>query len=111
MSKSVPLATQANPVAVADTPALLANAHAGHSQEILPTPSEILMLRDGQGFSASSLWRMVQFAEAFADFKIVSTLSRQLAWRHFLEPIPLKAPVQHRQSQMSWRSSAPEVTA
>jgi len=57
------------------------------------------------------LWRMVQFAEAFADFKIVSTLSRQLAWRHFLEPISLKAPVQHRQSQMSWRSSAPEVTA
>lgn len=111
MSKSVPLATQANPVAVADTPALLANAHAGHSQEILPTPSAILMLRDGQGFSASCLWRMVQFAEAFADFKIVSTLSRQLAWRHFLEPISLKAPVQHRQSQMSWRSSAPEVTA
>ena len=33
---------------------------------------------------------MVRFVEAFADESIVSTLSRQLAWSHFLELIYLK---------------------
>jgi len=33
---------------------------------------------------------MVQFAERFADFKIVATLSRQLGWSHFVEIMPLK---------------------
>ncbi len=35
---------------------------------------------------------MVRFAEAFSDEGIVSTLSRQLAWSHFLELIYLKDP-------------------
>ena len=36
---------------------------------------------------------MVRFVEAFADESIVSTLSRQLAWSHFLELIYLKDPL------------------
>ena len=59
----------------------------------LPTLSAELMPHYGRGFSARSLWRMVQFAEAFADFEIVATLSRQLAWSHFMELIHLKDPL------------------
>ncbi len=37
---------------------------------------------------------MLRFAEAYPDAQIVSTLSRQLAWSHFLELIYLKDPLQ-----------------
>jgi predicted nuclease of restriction endonuclease-like (RecB) superfamily len=33
---------------------------------------------------------MIRFAEVFADEEIVSTLSRQLSWSHFVEIIPLE---------------------
>ena len=72
---------------------VLGDARAGYGQEILPTLSAELMPRYGRGFSARSLWRMVQFAEAFADFEIVSKLSSQLAWSHFMELIHLKEPL------------------
>ncbi len=36
---------------------------------------------------------MMRFAETFADFEMVSTLSRQMAWSHFLELIYLKDPL------------------
>ena len=73
---------------------VLADARAGYGQEILPTLSAELMPLYGRGFSARSLWRMVQFSEAFPDEAIVSTLSRQLAWSHFMELIHLKDPLQ-----------------
>ena len=38
-----------------------------------------------------NLRRMIQFAEQFADEKIVASLSRQLSWSHFLALIPLKS--------------------
>ncbi len=37
---------------------------------------------------------MVRFAEIFPEGKIVSTLSRQLSWSHFVEIIPLKDDLQ-----------------
>ena len=72
---------------------VLGQVRAEYGQEILPTLSAELMPRYGRGFSARSLWRMVQFAETFSDEAIVSTLSRQLAWSHFLELIYLKDPL------------------
>jgi hypothetical protein len=33
---------------------------------------------------------MIRFAEVFPDEQIVSTLSRQLGWSHFVEIIPLE---------------------
>jgi hypothetical protein len=39
----------------------------------------------GQGFGRRSLFRMVQFAEFFPDEQIVSALSIQLGWSHFIE--------------------------
>ena len=48
----------------------------------------------GRGFSSKNLRHMLRFAEAYPDAEIVSTLSRQLAWSHFLELIYLKDPLQ-----------------
>jgi hypothetical protein len=72
---------------------VLGQARAEYGQEILPTLSAELTPRYGRGYSARSLWRMVQFAECFPQESIVSTLSRQLAWSHFQELIGLKDPL------------------
>ena len=47
----------------------------------------------GRGFSAKSLRHMVRFAEAYDDETIVSTLSRQLSWSHFLDLIYIDEPL------------------
>jgi len=33
---------------------------------------------------------MMQFAEQFSDFEIVSAVTTQLSWTHFVEILPLK---------------------
>ena len=72
---------------------VLGEVRAGYGQEILPTLSAELMPRYGRGFSARSLWRMVQFAEVFADQAQVTVLAQQLSWSHFQEIIGLKDPL------------------
>lgn len=52
------------------------------------------MPRFGRGYSEKALRHMMRFAEAFPDGEIVSTLSRELAWSHFLEIIYLKDQLQ-----------------
>ena len=42
----------------------------------------------GRGFAEKNVRRMVQFAEAFPDERIVATLRRQLGWSHFKEIVP-----------------------
>ena len=37
-----------------------------------------------------NLRRMMQFAELFPDLRIVSALTTQLSWSHFLALLPLK---------------------
>lgn len=74
MSKAKPLTTKATAAAV--------TAH----------PSGLLA-----GFSAKSLRHMMRFSEVFPDLEIVSTLSRQLAWSHFLELIYLRWLARHDQ--------------
>ena len=39
----------------------------------------------GRGFSEKILFHMMRFFEAYGDKKIVSTLSSQLSWSHFLD--------------------------
>ena len=46
-----------------------------------------------KGFSDKNLWRMKQFFESYNQNEKLSTLSRQLAWSHFLELIYLKDPL------------------
>jgi len=33
---------------------------------------------------------MMRFAEKFSDFEIVTTLSSQLSWSHFIDILPIK---------------------
>lgn len=44
----------------------------------------------GRNFEERNLRRMIQFSETFPDFEIVSTLSTQLSWSHFVTLIPLE---------------------
>lgn len=56
-----------------------------YGQKIVATVSRLLTLRYGRGYTAKSLWKMMQVAAAYPDEQIVVTLSRQLTWSHFLE--------------------------
>ena len=69
---------------------VLGKKRAAYGEEILPTLSAKLVPEFGDGFSARNLRRMIQLAEAFPDFEIVSTLSQQLGWSHFVEIVPMK---------------------
>lgn len=71
---------------------VLGGQRAGYGEQIISTLSRQLSGEFGRSFSDKNLRHMLRFAEAFADEGIVSTLSRQLAWSHFLELIYLKDP-------------------
>lgn len=44
----------------------------------------------GKGFSSRILRRTLNFFNLFPDFEIVSTLSTQLTWSHFVELLPIQ---------------------
>jgi predicted nuclease of restriction endonuclease-like (RecB) superfamily len=73
---------------------ILLAKRAEYGEAIVPTLSAQLAPEFGDGFSKRNLFRMVQFAEAFPDQKIVSTLSGELGWSHFVELLPLKKHLQ-----------------
>ena len=47
----------------------------------------------GNGFGRRNLFRMMRFYEEFLDEQIVTTLSAQLSWSHFLELIRVEDPL------------------
>ena len=47
----------------------------------------------GQSFSVRGLYRAMQFCQRFPDQEIVSTLSTQLSWSHFMELLPVEDPL------------------
>jgi predicted nuclease of restriction endonuclease-like (RecB) superfamily len=69
---------------------ILKEKRAEYGEEIVPTLSAQLVPEFGEGFSKRNLFRMIRFFEVFSDEQIVSTLSRQLGWSHFVEIIPLE---------------------
>ncbi|MFZ4440037.1 MAG: DUF1016 N-terminal domain-containing protein [Syntrophales bacterium] len=71
----------------------LQDGRAAYGKRILATVSQELRAEYGEGFSYSSLTRMVRFSETLADEAIVVTLSQQLSWSHFLALLPLKDPL------------------
>jgi predicted nuclease of restriction endonuclease-like (RecB) superfamily len=73
---------------------ILKEKRADYGEEIISTLSIQLVKEFGNGFSRPNLFRMVRFAEVFTEGKIISTLSRQLSWSHFVEIIPLKDDLQ-----------------
>lgn len=72
---------------------VLKGERAGYGERIVANLARQLEADYGRGFSSKNLRHMLRFAEVFPDAEIVSTLSRQLAWSHFLEIIYLKDPL------------------
>ena len=68
---------------------ILKNSRAEYGKEILQTVSAKLTEEFGQGYSYSSLTRMMKFAQYFT-FENIATLSQQLSWSHFKELIVLE---------------------
>jgi len=71
----------------------LQDGRAAYGKRIIATVSQELRAEFGEGFTLSSLYRSIQFFEFFPDEKIVSTLSAQLSWSHFIELLPIKDPI------------------
>ncbi|MEV9527715.1 PDDEXK nuclease domain-containing protein [Aliarcobacter butzleri] len=68
---------------------ILKNSRAEYGKEILQTVSAKLTEEFGQGYSYSSLTRMMKFAQYFT-FENIATLSQQLSWSHFKELLPME---------------------
>lgn len=64
---------------------ILGEGRAEYGERVVETLSKSLAQEYGKGFSRRNLFRMIRFAEIFPDEQIVSTLSAQLSWSHFLE--------------------------
>ncbi len=73
---------------------ILESRRATYGEEIVSTLSRQLSAEFGSGYSRPNLFRMIRFAECFPDGGIVSTLSRQLSWSHFVEILQLKDALQ-----------------
>jgi len=63
---------------------VLKSERAEYGESIVVTLSSHLALSYGKGYSRPNLFRMIKFAKLFPDREIVSTLSRQLSWSHFV---------------------------
>lgn len=62
----------------------LQEGRAAYGKRILATVSQELLAEFGEGFTLRSLYRSIQFFQLFPDEAIVSTLSAQLSWSHFI---------------------------
>jgi predicted nuclease of restriction endonuclease-like (RecB) superfamily len=69
---------------------ILNNKRADYGKKIVSRVATQLTEKYGQAFEARNLHRMMQFAEQFPDFEIVSQVATQLSWAHFVEILPLK---------------------
>jgi predicted nuclease of restriction endonuclease-like (RecB) superfamily len=74
------------------TEEVLQNKRADYGRQIVVTLARQLTESYGRNFDERNLRRMLQFAEQFQEIEIVSTLSTQLSWSHFVELLPLKSP-------------------
>jgi predicted nuclease of restriction endonuclease-like (RecB) superfamily len=71
----------------------LHEGRAAYGKRILATVSQELTAEYGDGFALRSLYRFIQFTQVFPDEGIVSALSTQLSWSHFMELLPIKDPL------------------
>ena len=72
---------------------ILQEKRAGYGEQIVDSLSTQLSAEYGRGFGRRSLFRMIQLAGSFPDERIVSALSAQLGWSHFIELIALDDPL------------------
>jgi predicted nuclease of restriction endonuclease-like (RecB) superfamily len=71
----------------------LTDGKAEYGKRILATISRELTSEFGDGFTLRAIYRAIQFCQCFQDKSIVSTLSTQLGWSHFIEILPIKDPL------------------
>ena len=69
---------------------ILGNKKADYGKQIVSALTTQLTEKYGRTFGTRNLRRMMQFAEQFLDFEIVSALPTQLNWTHIVEILPLK---------------------
>jgi predicted nuclease of restriction endonuclease-like (RecB) superfamily len=69
---------------------VLQNERAPYGEQLVENLSAELVAKFGRNFTVRSLRRMMQFAEVFPDFQIVSTVLSQLSWSHFLQLLPIE---------------------
>ncbi len=69
---------------------ILQNKRADYGMQIIATLARQLENNYGRSFTERNLRRMMQFADEFADFEIVTSLMTKLSWTHFLQLLPLK---------------------
>ncbi|MBM9612925.1 DUF1016 family protein [Desulfobulbus rhabdoformis] len=62
---------------------VLHGERAEYGKQVIPSLAKELVAHYGKSFEARNLRRMMQFAEVFPDFEIVSPLVSQLSWTHF----------------------------
>lgn len=63
-----------------------------YGSKIVSTVSRLLTERFGKGYQRANLFRMLKVAREFPQEEIVSTLSRQLTWSHFVELAAIPKP-------------------
>ena len=63
---------------------LLQSDRADYGEMVVSSLAVQLKVKYGKGYSRANLFRMIKFAKLYPDRKIVSTLSRQLSWSHFV---------------------------
>jgi len=61
---------------------------APYGKQIVETLSRELVIQFGKSFELRNLRRMMQFAKVSPDSEIVSIVSTQLSWPHFVELLP-----------------------
>jgi predicted nuclease of restriction endonuclease-like (RecB) superfamily len=69
---------------------VLGNQRADYGKQIVSRLATQLTTKYGRSFEQRNLRRMMQFAEQFSDYEIVSLSATQLSWSHFVEILPLK---------------------
>ena len=74
---------------------VLDNKRAEYGKQIVAQVAQQLQVTYGEkGFEERNIRRMMQFAQIFPDFQIVSPLVSKLSWSHFLIVMTLKDELQ-----------------
>ena len=90
---------------------VLGNQRAEYGKQIVASVARQLQEDFGtKGFEERTIRRMMQFAQMFPDFQIVSPLVSKLSWSHFLMVMPLKDELQREfyiTMAQGWHQSRP----
>ena len=88
---------------------VLGEKRATYGERILSTLSKKLTAEYGRGFSEPNLSRMMRFAEVFPDERILSALSKELSWSHFVEINAIDDPLKrefYAEGRAGWSGGA-----